>query len=796
MGLPETFSRPMMVLCMITVVLFTYFVVSEREEALFSRLGRHLFAIQDQSKTNPKTKTKDLYDLIPSKDDKSISTRSNFYTQQSRINDSVRNDNDSVNQTRHDVTIPNLATTSAVSLLATTVIIPDFPNTTVASSETVPTLASKLSETVASSRSPLITEETTRPTSKSGVDGFDVYTEGCKIPHLDPFDPSIKHIIKIGPKHQICEGKERHVFATFPEDGEIQLETKVKEDLKVESCEAEVAIRSENSDDSISWGKPETFLSTAKYSVKGDVTRVRCNNTEGKSVVTDYIPMPIRSHQTQAQKEKLLQEVSIDKQRPNVIILGLDAVSRHNFVRQLPKTRKFLLKNLSAIEMMGYNKVADNTFVNLVPMLSGKYLGDLPWTSAMKNDPFDKQPLIWKNFTERGYWTFYAEDNPSISTFNYLKRGFSKQPTDHYYRTMALALRHSKWENTDSNCYGTKHEDEWVYEWFLNGLDAHKKDPKFALVWTNQWTHNYLNSAGYADGPTLKLLQAMQTGGHLDDTVLLFLSDHGQRWGAIRQTFIGRFEERMPFFYLVLPRHWRQKYPEIVKNVEQNAKRLTTTFDVYETLLELLDFRMYKKAERVSSSNTPIGKNGVPFRYSLFSDIPLTRNCTSATILPHWCVCQSQESVPTDFKVVKEVAKIIVNKVNDILKNNASICQQLSLFTIRSAFRTKTEEKLLRFEETIKDESPEAKLGERRPDSRNYIVTVETIPGGGVFEATVRVNENWEKTIDQKAKSKANSQDVSIEGFISRLNLYGNSSWCMDDAQLRFYCYCKYQLFT
>ena len=76
---------------------------------------------------------------------------------------------------------------------------------------------------------------------------------------------------------------------------------------------------------------------------------------------------------------------------------------------------------------------------------------------------------------------------------------------------------------------------------------------------------------------------------------------------------------------------------------------------------------------------------------------------------------------------------------------------------------------------------------------RNYIVTVETIPGGGVFEATVRVNENWEKTIDQKAKSKANSQDVSIEGSISRLNLYGNSSWCMDDAQLRIYCYCKNQ---
>ena len=63
-------------------------------------------------------------------------------------------------------------------------------------------------------------------------------------------------------------------------------------------------------------------------------------------------------------------------------------------------------------------------------------------------------------FLPFSYWSFYAEDNPSISTFNYLKRGFSKQPTDHYYRTMALALRHSGWENNpgQGSCYGDKNE--------------------------------------------------------------------------------------------------------------------------------------------------------------------------------------------------------------------------------------------------------------------------------------------------------------------------------------------------
>ena len=63
-------------------------------------------------------------------------------------------------------------------------------------------------------------------------------------------------------------------------------------------------------------------------------------------------------------------------------------------------------------------------------------------------------------------------------------------------------------------------QGEWVYEWFLNGIRAHKKDKIFALVWTNKWTHNDLNPAGDADQPTVDLLQAMHAGKR---TILLML---------------------------------------------------------------------------------------------------------------------------------------------------------------------------------------------------------------------------------------------------------------------------------
>jgi hypothetical protein len=40
-------------------------------------------------------------------------------------------------------------------------------------------------------------------------------------------------------------------------------------------------------------------------------------------------------------------------------------------IRYMPETRTYLLQNISAFELIGYNKVADNTFVNIVPMTTG-----------------------------------------------------------------------------------------------------------------------------------------------------------------------------------------------------------------------------------------------------------------------------------------------------------------------------------------------------------------------------------------------------------------------------------------
>jgi hypothetical protein len=49
----------------------------------------------------------------------------------------------------------------------------------------------------------------------------------------------------------------------------------------------------------------------------------------------------------------------------------------------------------------------------------------------------------------------------------------------------------------------------------------------------------------------LDFLTFLKEDGHLNKSVLFFVSDHGSRVDKIRNTPIGRIEERLPFFSIV-----------------------------------------------------------------------------------------------------------------------------------------------------------------------------------------------------------------------------------------------------
>ena len=594
---------------------------------------------------------------------------------------------------------------------------------------------------------------------------FLVSTSGCKIPDIDPFDSSIRHLV-MKSRSIYCNATPAITFVdkNFLRINKTALKLFYAEDL--ESCLYQSIHRStEATDDLYSYGNKTNWFK-GDIHIPDEFIRVACYGTEGSLLYTNFHALIHRKPDVEKRcgnQSRLFKEKH--KRRLSVIMVGVDSVSRLNFVRQMPNTRRFLLKNLSAIELLGYNKVADNTYVNLVPMFAGKFVSELPWDETM-NTPFDRYNFIWKNYSHRGYRTLYAEDAPKIAIFNYAKEGFHKAPADYYLRPLSLAMEeHGSIWNTNHDCVGPRLETQVVLTYMSDFLDTFKKGLLFAFSFITRLTHDGVNKVGAADDPYYNFLIDLHKKGHLEDSALIFFSDHGMRFGAIRETYVGKLEERLPFMVLVFPTWFRKQYPKLYNNIQINRYRLSTPFDIYETLADILNLQ---KTPRDSS----VMQRGI----SLFSEIPEERTCEHASILEHWCTCHEQVEVPVTISVVVSAARYVVSEINTIITLHKGLCAELFLKAVIDARKIVANEKMLNFQESFRDA-----IRRRVTNNANlattvdYLLTLRTSPGDGLFEVTVRITGSRYKII----------------GELSRINAYGDSGSCIQIHSHMKFCYCQ-----
>ena len=95
----------------------------------------------------------------------------------------------------------------------------------------------------------------------------------------------------------------------------------------------------------------------------------------------------------------------------------------------------------------------------------------------------------------------------------------------------------------------------------------------------------------------------------------------------VRATEQGKLEERTPFLAVRIPRWFSERYPNAAANLRLNSRRLTTPFDLHETMMDVMDMERPRNLT-----------DGPPRAYSLFQEIPDNRRCADAAIDPHWLV--------------------------------------------------------------------------------------------------------------------------------------------------------------
>lgn len=598
------------------------------------------------------------------------------------------------------------------------------------------------------------------------------YNESSSVlPKHDPFDSSIiKYFYDVDSP---CDKFPDIVYL----DNDLQLQTNTSAVKEVGwrqhlTCEREYIQRINE--------KTVVFVpekSASSSSVYSDCSKISCHDQSSSLV---YQQLVFHTDSERVLKSKQIKEETTDS--PSVVIVGIDSVSQLAAKRLLPKTLHYLTHSLGAHIFNGYTKVAENTFPNLISLLSGQK----EKLEALFRDKYldDMVSFIWKNFSGKGYVTMYAEEQPVSPSFTAVSKGFLHPPTDHYFFPCGVAMDNIKTLIHSPNyrhssaaynkllllkpfmfCHGNKAKHEIQINYLKSFLSSYESKRKFSLTWMAALAHDDLNYLRLADDQLRDFFDWSNKNGHFNNTILILLSDHGSNLNAIRNTVIGRVEERMPLFAIALPKYLKEKYPLLERNLRHNTERLTSHFDTYHTLVDILEGRFCRSSE---PDHRLIGR-------SLFSRIPSNRTCGDAGIRSEYCPCHKYDIVDVSENKLTEFGESVVQKINSKFESVYPRCMRLSLNKVENSQKIVSNFIPAPWTEHSFTWYSIWHSEERHIDSKQYRMLISTTPGLALFESSLTLHPDGR---------------IEVWDHISRANRYGNQSHCVDVVELKPFCFC------
>ncbi len=300
----------------------------------------------------------------------------------------------------------------------------------------------------------------------------------------------------------------------------------------------------------------------------------------------------------------------------NVFILYEDSLSRKEFLRKLPKTKKLIEKYMyysreikekpiSSFQFFKYHNLHKITAPNVVPMFYG-----------IPNGSKEKAFTFLKYYKESGFITgqsillcskepfdpgdympgieYYGFDHENIAMFcdpNYGEPGYS------YTSGINSVLK---------RCLYGKESYKYAMEYFELFWNAYKDNKKFFRLVIEEGHEFSLQLIKHLDDDLFNFLQNFINNYWTDDTILIIVSDHGNSYFEYLK--IGKFtDDRISegflgtLFFLVPNRKEIYDYG-IYDNLISNSQTLFTPYDIHNTLIHIA-IGKYEEIDRTGKYN-------------------------------------------------------------------------------------------------------------------------------------------------------------------------------------------------
>lgn len=304
----------------------------------------------------------------------------------------------------------------------------------------------------------------------------------CIHPTLNIKDPVMMKFYKKMPKI-ICRGEKNWLYV---ENGTVRFSEAAQKVHGKFKCNYFPLIRGPG-DYNVSYADPIHGIEDG-FPLVSDFFKISCKDAKNRT----YENIQAGIHVNSAIKERLrTTKPPANGLGMSVMLLGFDSMSRMSWLRRMPRTREYMMNELGAIELEGYNILGDGTPAALLPILTGKHEQELPEARRKFKGakPVDNFPWLWKNFSSIGYVTSWADAQTAIAPFNYRLLGFEHSPTDYFMRPFFLATE-PLYKKYSSNCHGSEPKHMVWLSWIKDILSMYKHDPKFMIHFYTPLSHD------------------------------------------------------------------------------------------------------------------------------------------------------------------------------------------------------------------------------------------------------------------------------------------------------------------
>ncbi len=333
--------------------------------------------------------------------------------------------------------------------------------------------------------------------------------------------------------------------------------------------------------------------------------------------INDYkLIIDLHYNETLSKERKILEKNS-EPYSNNILILYFDSLSRANALRQLKKTTKFFEKfmrykgskypseNFHSFQFFKYHSFNGYTGVNF------------PFLFYGKNHTETNKSLITKFFKENGFITSGAMDWYFIDNIRTYHNFTQEDMYDHLL--LLCDPNNDHYSINTLRCLYGKQNTEYLIEYIQQFWEKYRNNRKYSIIIDNHAHEGTLTVIKYIDEIIANFLNNLFNSNLLKDTSVFLLSDHGVGMPSIY--FSSDFYQKeydLPLLLLIINDRKNITYEEQYKYIYENQQSFIISFDIYNTLGNLLYGNKYYTIE--NNTQTRITCKS-PFGKSLFDKI-------------------------------------------------------------------------------------------------------------------------------------------------------------------------------